>query len=48
MYCKGSNPNCNGNRRDTVALKVIKSVNFKTFKIRTCCQYIGCFTSEKT
>jgi len=39
------NPNCNGNRRDKVALKTtcIKNVKFKLIKIRTGCHYIGYF-----
>jgi len=38
-----SNPKCNGNRRDKVALKYtcLKNVKFKISKIRTGCQYIG-------
>jgi len=45
MYWKRSNPNCNGNRRDKVALKTtcIKNVKLKIVKIRTDCQYIGYF-----
>jgi len=45
MYCKSSNPNCNGNRRDKVALRTtrIKNVKFKIIKIRTGCQYAGYF-----
>jgi len=36
-----SNPSCNGNRRDKVALRTtcIKNVKFKIIKIRTGCQY---------
>jgi len=43
MYWKRSNPNCNGNRRDRVAVKTtcIKNVKFKLIKIRTGCQYVG-------
>jgi len=38
-------PNCNGNKRDKVALRTtcIKNVKFKTMKARTGCQYAGCF-----
>jgi len=45
MYRKRWNPNCNGNRRDKVALKItcIKYVKFKIIKIRTGCQYVGYF-----
>jgi len=45
MYSKRWNPNCNGNRRDKVALKTtcIKNIKFKIIKIRTGCQYIGYF-----
>jgi len=40
MYWKRSNPNCNGYRRDKVALKAtcIKKVKLKIVKIRTGCQ----------
>ena len=43
MYLKRWNPNCNGNRRDKVALKAIcmKNVKFKLVKIRTGGQYLG-------
>ena len=43
MYRKRSNPHCNGNRCDKVALKTncIKNVRFRIIKIRTGCQYIG-------
>jgi len=39
------NPNCNGNRRDKVALRTtcIKNVNFKIIKTRTGCQCVGYF-----
>jgi len=45
MYSKRWNPNCNGNRRDKVALKTtcIKNIKFKIIKIRTGSQYIGYF-----
>ena len=38
-------PNCNGNRRDKVALRTtcIKNVKFKIIKTRTGCQYVGYF-----
>jgi len=41
MYLKCSNPNCNNNRRDTVALSTtcIKNVKLKIIKIKTGCQY---------
>jgi len=42
MYCKRSNPHCNGNKRDKVALTTcIKNVKFKIIKISTGCQNIG-------
>jgi len=43
MYWKHSNPRCNGNRRDQVALKTnsIKILKFRIIKIRTGCQYVG-------
>jgi len=46
MYWKRSNPNCNGNVRDKVALKTtcIKNIKFKIIKISTGCQYIGYFS----
>jgi len=42
---KCSNPNCNGNRRDKVALRTtcIKNVKFKIIETRTVCQYAGDF-----
>jgi len=45
MYSKRSNPNCNGNRRDKVALRTtcIKTVKSKSIKIRKSCQYVGYF-----
>jgi len=45
MYWKCSNPNCNDNRRDKVALRTtcIKNVKFKIIKTRTRCQYVGYF-----
>ena len=45
MHWKRSNPNCNGDRRDKMALSTtcIKNVKFKIIKIRTGCQYIGYF-----
>jgi len=45
MYLKRSNPNCDGNRRDKVALRItcIKNVKFKIIKIRTGCKYVGYF-----
>jgi len=41
MYCKRSNPNCNGNRHDKAALSTtcIKNVKLKINKRRTGCQY---------
>jgi len=41
MYRKCLNPNCNGNRRDTVALKTtcIKTPKRKIIKIGTGCHY---------
>ena len=44
MSCKSSNPNCNGNRRDKVALRTIcdKNIKFKIVKIRTNC-HVGYF-----
>ena len=49
MYRKRSNPNCNGTRRNKVALKTtcIKKVKFNIIKIRTGCQYIGHFLQRK-
>jgi len=46
MYWKRSNPNCNGNRRNKVALRTICFINvkFKIIKIRTGCQIVGCFS----
>jgi len=37
--------NCNGNRRDKVALRTtcIKNVKFKIIEIRTGCEYVGYF-----
>ena len=45
MHWKRSNPNCNGNRLDKVALRTtcIKIVEFKIIKIRTGYQYVGYF-----
>jgi len=45
MNWKRSNPNCNGSRRDKVALKstCIKNVTFKFIKIGTGCQYMAYF-----
>jgi len=45
MYRKCLNLNCNGNRRDKVALRTtgIKNVKFKIIKIRTGCEYAGYF-----
>ena len=45
MYRRRSNPNCNGNRRDKVALRTtgIKKVKFKIIKIRTGCENVGYF-----
>ena len=42
-------PNCNGNRRDKVALRntCIKNVIFKIIRIRTGCQYVGYFYYSK-
>ena len=44
MSWKPSNPNCNGNRRDKVALRTScnKNVKFKIVKTRTSC-HVGCF-----
>ena len=43
MYWKRSNSNCNGSRRDNVALRAacIINVKFKNIKIRTGCLDIG-------
>jgi len=45
MHWKHSNPNCNGNRRDEVALKTtcVKKVKFKIIKTRIGGQNIGYF-----
>jgi len=46
MHLKRSNPDCNGDRRDKVALLrtiCIKNVKFKIITIRTGCQYVGYF-----
>jgi len=45
MHSKRLNPNCNGNRRDKVALKTtfFKHVKFKNIKTRTSCQYASYF-----
>ena len=45
MHKMRSNPNCNGDRRDKVALRTTctKNVKFKIIKIRTGCQYVGYF-----
>jgi len=42
MYRKRSNPKCNGNRRDEVALRTTctKNVTFKIIKIRTGCHRV--------
>jgi len=42
MHWKCSNPNCNGSRREKVALKTTW-IKFKIIKIRTGCQYVGYF-----
>jgi len=44
-----SNPNCNGNRRDKVALKTtrVKNVKFNIVKRSTGCQYAGYFYESK-
>ena len=42
IYWKRSNPNCNGNRRDKVALRTT-SIIFKIIKIRTDCRYVAYF-----
>jgi len=49
MYWKRSHPNCNGNRRDKVALRTIciKNDKFQIIKIRTGCQYVGYFYYSK-
>ena len=49
MYWKRSHPNCNGNRRDKVALRTtcIKNDKFKIIKIRTGCQCVGYFYYSK-
>jgi len=49
MYCKRSNHNRNGNRRDKVALRpsYIKNVKFKIIKTRTGCQCLGYFYCSK-
>jgi len=43
MYWKRSNPNCNGNSRDKLALRATcnKNVKFKVIKIRTGCQCVS-------
>jgi len=43
MDLKRSNPHCNGNRRDKVALKTncIKMFKFRIIKIRIGCEYVG-------
>jgi len=43
------NHNCNGNRRDTKALKTTcnKNVKFKVIKTKTSCQYVGHFCYSK-
>jgi len=45
MHKMRSNPNCNGDRRDKVALRTTctKNVKFKIIKIRTGCQYVRYF-----
>jgi len=42
--------NCNGNRRNKVSLRTtcIKNVKFKIIKVRTGCQYVGCFNTANT
>jgi len=46
MQLKRSNPNCNGNRHDNVALKTtyIKNVKFKIIKMKTSYQHIRYFS----
>jgi len=50
LVCFVKNPNCIGNRHNKVALKTtcIKKVKFNIIRIRTGCQYIGYFSTEKT
>ena len=45
MYWTRSKPNCNGIRRDKVALRTTcnKNVKFKIIKMRTSCEYVGYF-----
>jgi len=49
MYGKRSHPNCNGKRRDKVALRTtcIKNDKFKIITIRTGCEYVGYFYYSK-
>jgi len=49
MYWKRSHPNCNGNRRDKVALRTTctKNDKFTIIKIRTGCQFAGYFCYSK-
>jgi len=49
MHWKRSNPKCNGNSRDKVALRTtcIKNVKFKIIKTRTGCQFAGYLNYSK-
>jgi len=49
MSWKHSKPNCNGIRRDNVALRTTcnKTVKFRIIKIRTGCQFVRYFTTAK-
>jgi len=50
MHWKRSNPNCNGNGRDKVALRTtcIQNVTFQIIKIRAGFQYVGYFCYSET
>jgi len=50
MHSKRSNHNCNGNRRDKMALGTtcIKDVKLKIIKIRTGCQHVDYFHYSET
>jgi len=49
MHWNRSNPNCNGNRRDKVALRTTcsKNVKLKIIKIRSGCQHVAYFYYSK-
>jgi len=48
-YAPGSNPSCNGNRRDKVALRTTcnRNIKFKIIRVRTSCQYVWYFYYSK-